>query len=247
MQDSLFPITSEYKEVPVTDLPDFPTINPTAQMVNSVKKYGVLEPVLLRGKTLVAGRRRLKAAKMAGLKTVPARIFPEDFSNEYILSLVENEQRRPNALSDLHSIEALMRQGKDEDAITAETGISAQRIRKILSIKKLLPILRRALEDGVIKYSVAQAAAKKSVKVQERLVDILAQEGVLRLKDVQKVAKVEKKEKVAALPDSLFGAIVPTWKPDTLINLQSARNYAKDDADPDWLDALDELIKDLQE
>ena len=247
MQAELFSVSSEYKEIPVKDFPDFASVNPTPQMVNSVKRLGVLEPVIMRGPTLVAGRRRVRAAKMAGLATVPARVFPEDFSNEYILSLVENEQRRHNPLSDLHSVEALMAEGKDEQSITAETGITPQRIRKILSVRKLIPLLRRAFEDGVIKYSVAAAAAKKPQKVQERLLEILEGEGVLRLKDVQKVCKAERKQSVAALPDNLFGDVVPNWKPNTLQKLQEARRQAEKDADSDWLDSLDKLIDELRD
>lgn len=247
MQAELFPLTSEYREVPVTDLPDFPSVNPTPQMVSSVRRFGVLEPILLRGTTLVAGRRRLKAAKMAGLKTVPARIFPEDFSNEYILSLVENEQRRINPLSDLHAVEALLNSGKEEKDIIAETGITPQRLKKILSLRNLVPILRKAFDDGIIKYSVAHAASKKSKKVQNQLVDLMEQEGVLRLKDIQKIAKVERKAKVASLPDSLFGSVVPNWKPQTLQKLQEARRQAEVDADSDWLDKLDKLIEELKE
>lgn len=247
MQAELFPpVTSEYKEIPLKDFPDFSSVNPTAQMVASVKRYGILEPVLMRGEQLVAGRRRVRAAKIAGLATVPARVFPDDFSNEYILSLVENEQRRHNPLTDLHSVEALMAAGKDEQTITAETGITPQRIRKILSVRKLIPHLRRAFEDGIIKYSVAAAAAKKPQKVQERLLDVLEDEGVLRLKDVQKICKVERKASVAALPDSLFGDVVPNWKPNTLAKLQEARRQAEKDADTDWLDSLDKLIEELR-
>jgi ParB family chromosome partitioning protein len=238
---------SEYKEILIKDLPDFASVNPTPQMVNSVRKYGVLEPILLRGNTLVAGRRRLKAAKLAGLTTIPARVFPEDFSNKHILSLVENEQRRHNPLSDLHSVESLMNEGKDEKTITAETGITPQRIRKILGIRNLVPILRKAFEDGLIKYSVAAAASKKPKRIQEHLVDMLEDEGVLRLKDVQKVCKVERKSSVASLPDSLFGSVVPDWKSNALQKLQEARRQAEKDADDDWLDQLDKLIEELQE
>lgn len=247
MQTELFPVESEYKEISVEELPDFPGVNPTPQMVASVRRLGVLEPVLLRGNTLVAGRRRLKAAKMAGLKTIPARIFSDDFSNEFILSLIENEQRRQNPLSDLHSVEALLALGKEEKDIMVETGISAQRLKKILSLKNLVPILRKSFDDGIIKYSVAYAASKKSKKVQNQLVDIMEREGVLRLKDIQQLAKVERKLKMATLPDSLFGDVKSNWKSQALQTLKEVRRQSEADADSDWLDGLDKLMDDLRE
>ncbi len=246
MQAELFsPPQSEYKEIALTEFPNYAS-KPTPQMVASVKRLGVLEPVIMRGTVLVAGRRRVEAARKAGLITVPARVYPDDFSNEYILSLVENEQRRHNPLSDLKSVEALLEQGKEEKDITQHTGISPQRLKKILKVRDLIPILRRAFEDGIIKHSVALAAAKKPKKIQEKLLDVLEEEGQLRLKDVQRVCKVERKEAVAALPDDLFSSIMPDWKPNTLIRLQDARREAEKDADPDWLDTLDALIEELK-
>lgn len=247
MQTDLFPLTTEYKEVSVNDFPEFPGVNPTPQMVTSVKRFGVLEPILLRGNTLVAGRRRLKAARVAGLKTIPARLFPEDFSNEYILSLIENEQRRVNPLSDLHAVESLLDLGKEEKEISVETGISLQRLKKILSLRNLIPPLRKAFDDGIIKYSVAHIASKKSKKLQNQLASLLEQDGVLRLKDLQEIIKVERKSKIASLPDSLFNSVSPDWKTQTLQKLEEARRQAEIDADSNWLDKLDRIIGELKD
>jgi ParB/RepB/Spo0J family partition protein len=245
MQQELFPITSEYKDLPVKDLPEFKGANPTPQMIASVKKHGVLQPVLLKGNTFVAGRRRLNAARAAGLETIPARCFPDDFSNEYILSLVENEQRRNNPVSDLKSVEELINEGKDEKTITQETGISPQRLKKILAVQKLIPHLRHAFNDGVIKYTVAIHAAKKPESVQKMLLKKLEDEGTLKLKDVLALSKVQKKAAINDLPDSLFGNITPTWKPNTRKMLQDARKTAEKDANQDFLNNLDKLIEEL--
>jgi len=247
MQTELFPVTTEYKDISIEELLPQVThsVNPTPQMVASVKKYGILQPIILCDKTLIAGRRRVLAAKMAGLEVVPARIFVDTVPN-VALSLVENEQRRQNPLSDLHSVEALLNEGKDEKGITAATGMTPQRIRKILSVRNLSPVLRKAFEDGIIKYSVASIAAKKPKRIQEKLVDLLAEEGVLRVKDVHQVCRVERKVSVSSLPDSLFVSATATWKVDALKKLRETRREAETDADQQWLDKLDKLIEELE-
>jgi ParB/RepB/Spo0J family partition protein len=248
MQAELFPVTSDYKDVPVKDLPDFPGAMPTAQMVASIKRHGVLEPILMRGNTVLAGRRRIKAARIAGRETIPARIFPEDalIANDHIIALVENEQRRSNPLSDLKSVESLLEQGLDENAICLETGITKQRLRKILITQKLIPHLRRAFEDGVIRYTVAALAAKKPEAVQNVILKRLEVDGTLKLKDVHAICKVQRKKAVQALPDDLFGSVVPKWKPDTIRKLQDVRKLTQKDADAEWLEKLDKLIEELE-
>lgn len=70
-------------------------------LVDSVRTYGVIQPVTLRrrerGYELIAGERRLRAARKAGLLRIPAIIIDCDDRSSALLALVENEQRQ-----DLH-------------------------------------------------------------------------------------------------------------------------------------------------
>jgi ParB/RepB/Spo0J family partition protein len=220
-------------------------IKPTSQMVASVKKYGVINPITLRGTELVAGRRRVLAAIAAEQTTVPARIFPADFSKSAILSLIENEQRRANPLSDLKSIEALQDAGMSDDEICSEVNCTKQRLAKILRIKTLLPELRIAFEAGLIKFSTAEIVAKKAKHIQEKVLEQFKKTNTLRLKDVQALCKVQKKEAVLSLPASLFGNVVPSWKPNVESKLKEVQKLAAIDADAEWLEKLEKLIGEL--
>ncbi len=68
------------------------------ELSKSIKEYGILQPLTvryLRGKyVLIAGERRLKASKIAGLKYVPAIIINLDDEKSAILALIENLQRK---------------------------------------------------------------------------------------------------------------------------------------------------------
>lgn len=249
MTDTLFDTDIETifnEKYPIINLGEITNaVKPTAQMVASVKKYGVINPVTLRGDELVAGRRRVLAAIAAGQATVPARIFPADYSKTAILSLIENEQRRANPISDLKSIEALQDSGMTDEEICNEVNCTKQRLAKILRVKNLIPELRIAFEAGLIKFSAAEIVAKKPVHVQEKVLEHFKKGNTLLLKDVQALCKVRKKAAVSALPDSLFGNVVPSWKPNVEAKLKEVKNLATTDADPEWLDRLEKLIEEL--
>jgi ParB family chromosome partitioning protein len=206
--DSLFPVEATYVEkYPLANLPmDYPTIPPSPTMIASVRSFGLLQPIVLAGNRLVAGRRRIDAARKVGHTTVRAIIFPQDWSDDSILALVENTQRRSNPVNELHQIEQLLNKNYSYEKIRQESGMTKQTLDKLLLIRnKLISPLRRALTDGIISFSTAQACAKKSIDVQNKLLNLLEEEGELTHKDVELACKVVKKEAVASLPKSLFG------------------------------------------
>ena len=75
-----------------------------AELADSIKSFGILQPLTVRRKLLhyelIAGERRLRAAKMAGLKEVPCIIARAEEEESALLALIENLQRR-----DLHYFE----------------------------------------------------------------------------------------------------------------------------------------------
>lgn len=215
--EATLPAVCVYRDnYPVDELPSvYPTIPPTPQMINSVRKFGNIQPIVLAGKRLVCGRRRLDAARKAELTTVRAIIFPANWADDEIIALVENTQRRSNPVNELHQVESLLKREFSYDQIRAETGMTKQTLDKLLLIRDgLIKPLRRALEDHLIGIGTAEACAKKSVVVQQKLLDILEEEGRLTKRDVDNATKTGKKKAVAALPDDLFGDVVPgaSWR-----------------------------------
>lgn len=113
-----------------------------AELVTSVRKHGILQPVLFRrdehGQSVViSGERRFRAAEIAGLETIPA-VFNEN-GNSAELSLVENLLREN--LTPIEEAEALQRL-KDEQGYTSEQvsdviGKAPSTISEILSLNKL--------------------------------------------------------------------------------------------------------------
>jgi ParB family chromosome partitioning protein len=127
------------------------------QLAESVKQNGVLQPILVRRKgdglyELIAGERRLRAAKLAGLLTIPAIVRNSSDEQAMELALVENLQRQ-----DLNPMEAARAYHRllNEFGFTQET--VAQRIGKdrssIANIARLVNLpneIQRLIESGVL-------------------------------------------------------------------------------------------------
>ncbi|MEQ1761578.1 MAG: ParB N-terminal domain-containing protein [Pyrinomonadaceae bacterium] len=186
--------------------------DPGADLVASVKRVGILVPVIVqrvaKGKeafTLVDGRRRLKAAQDAGLDFIPARILPEDVDNPEAFTLQANMTRRANPVSEYVAIRDLIAKGYGEKEIVKTLGIKAAVLAQRLLLAKLIPTLYDLLESGLIGVSVGEAAAKLPVALQEGLLDVFAKDDRLTLKDVSEAKRVRREEKTASLSDLIFG------------------------------------------
>ena len=103
------------------------------ELSDSIKEHGIIQPLVIstqgevKGKpenqkySLIAGERRLRAAKLAGLKTVPAILREANSQDHLVVALIENVQR-----ADLNSLEA----ASAYQALSVEFGLSHEEISK---------------------------------------------------------------------------------------------------------------------
>ena len=165
-------------------------------LVESIREKGVLQPVIVRpatdGYELVAGERRLRAARAAGVETIPAIV--KRFSDRESLeaALVENIQR-----ADLNAVElaeAYHRLATDfslsHEEIAGRVGKDRVTVANTVRLLKLPPIVKQAVVDGQISagharallsappgrlLSIFEAAVRKGLSVRE--VERRCQEG----------------------------------------------------------------------
>jgi ParB family chromosome partitioning protein len=123
---------------------------PLVALAESLKDRGVLQPVLLRplpggGYELIAGERRWRAAKLAGLDTVPAMVRPHDDAESLELALIENMAREDlNPLEAARAVAALVEDvGMTREHIGRRVGRSRVAISNLL---RLLELPDEALE-----------------------------------------------------------------------------------------------------
>jgi ParB family chromosome partitioning protein len=136
-----------------------------AELASSIREHGVIQPLIVtRGSmmgdyTLIAGERRLMAARMAGLESVPA-IVREATELELVeLALIENVQRAD--LSPLEAAEAYRQLVDDfqlsHEDVAQRVGKSRVAVTNTLRLLKLPPSVQQSLADGAITEGHARA------------------------------------------------------------------------------------------
>ena len=106
----------------------------------SIKEHGVLQPILVSrtptGYRIVAGGRRLQAAKLAGLSTIPAVVREDAVHSSLELALIENLQRADlNAIEEAQAYRALVDQhGLSQDSLAQRLGRSKSAISNTLRL-----------------------------------------------------------------------------------------------------------------
>lgn len=247
----------EYEEIAVTDIdervPDAVqyTIPPSRKMLNSVRKFGILEPILLIRKKsgnkfdIAAGRRRIAAAKATERASIPARIFPWGWTIKGVLTLVENECRSSNDLAEWAAVRECLDKGKTEEEIMKLTGVGPERLKALMRLDHLPESLRQAFLEGKITPKVAERASKQKPKVQKRLAKILKETGQLRNEDISTVRKAIQSAAVAQLPDDLFTNL-EDWRAVCLDKLAEVRTEMLGRAPDALMNELDSLMSNIQ-
>lgn len=113
------------------------------ELAVSIKEYGIVEPLIVRAKgkkfELVAGERRLRAAKMAGLDSVPVVVRDYDDIKLMEIALIENIQRHDlNAIEEAQGLRKLMQECKlTQEQVADKVGRSRSAVANILRLLNL--------------------------------------------------------------------------------------------------------------
>ncbi len=137
------------------------------ELTDSIRSMGVLNPVLVRraarGYELIAGERRLKAAKDAGLRTIPAIIRQMSDSDSAVASIVENIQRRGlNCFEEAESISRLITyHGLTQEKVSKLLGKSQSSVANKLRLLKL----EKNVRAKVIEYGLTERHARALLRL----------------------------------------------------------------------------------
>ncbi len=134
------------------------------ELALSIKATGVLQPILVRrmgedGYQLVAGERRLRAARVAGLLKIPALVKDVSESEMMELSLIENIQREDlNPIDEAKAYHALIEKvGMTHDQISERVGKQRSSITNSLRLLSLPPEVREMVSRGTLTAGHARA------------------------------------------------------------------------------------------
>ncbi|MCI6970383.1 MAG: ParB/RepB/Spo0J family partition protein [Oscillospiraceae bacterium] len=178
-----------------------------AELADSIAKHGVIQPLLVRpmpdgSYQLVAGERRWRASRMAGLTEVPVVIKELSDDEAMALALIENLQREDlNAIEEAQGIKALMDTlSLTQDEAAERVGKSRPAVANALRLLKLPDSVIALVSDG--KLSPGHARALLGFKDEQDIIetaDLIIEKG-LTVRDVEKIVKKRNKEPKAEKP-----------------------------------------------
>ncbi len=152
------------------------------ELANSILEHGLMQPITVRMidnfYELVAGERRLKASKLAGLKTIPAIIIEVTTKDSAVLALIENLQRQNlNFLEESQAYYNIMQDhGYTQQELANTLGKSQSTIANKLRVLKLSPKVQKLLVEN----NLTERHARALLKLPSEAYQIKALEKVIK-------------------------------------------------------------------
>ena len=164
------------------------------ELTESIRKQGVLSPILVRELGLneyevIAGERRLRSSKMAGLETIPCLVDQKKDQDALVSALIENLQREDlNPVEEARGLDRLKREfGLTQDEVAASTGKARSTIANSLRILSLPPSVLDLLSEGKIEKGHAKLLASMPSSDAEKMAKQITKEG-LTVKDLTNIS-----------------------------------------------------------
>lgn len=198
------------------------------QLADSIGRFGVLQPIVVRENSftagtyeIIAGERRWRAAKLAGLTEIAAVVIDGDELKAAQVSIIENVQRE-----DLNPVEEAMAYaslidnfGLKQDEVAAQVGKSRSAVANMLRILELPDDVLEMLRDGII--STGHARTLLALENEENILPLARKiaENNLSVREVENAVK-----KLNAISEAEAEAEIAAPSPHKMM----ARSYMKD-------------------
>jgi len=190
-------------------------------LASSIREVGILQPVLVREAgeddyELIAGERRWRAARRAGLQTIPVLVQTVSDVHSLEQALVENLHREDlNALEEAAAFQQLVDEfDYTHEQVAARVGKSRTTVTNTLRLLQLPAGVQRALADGTISAGHARALLGTPDRTfQEDLAKRAVSEGLTVRAVEESIRRHVQEAAVPDLPDSANGAVLPPSGP----------------------------------
>lgn len=172
-------------------------------LAESIKEVGILQPVLVResadGYELIAGERRLRAAKRAGLRTIPAIVRTADDVASLEQALVENLHRQDlNPLEEAAAYQQLIEDfAYTQDQVAQRVGRSRSAVANLLRLFQLPPAVQRLVGENLLTAGHAKALLAHPDRAYQEVLARRAVSESLSVRDVEELVR----ERLAAQDD----------------------------------------------
>lgn len=229
--------------------------NKLAELKASIKEKGILVPILVRLKDgqyqVVAGERRLKAARSLSVQEIPAIVREVSDQEALVLALIENIQREElNPIEEAEAYKKLIEEFRyTQDMVAESVGKDRSTITNLLRLLKLPPEIQQSVYDGGLSVGHARALlGVESLAEQKRFFDLVVKKG-LSVRELEELVRSGAKDsarrvkpretrdyELAALEEQLQNAL------GTKVSIQSRKKKGKIVIEYYSLDDLDRII-----
>lgn len=178
-----------------------------AELAESIRLHGIIQPLTVRKLSsgyyqIIAGERRWRAARLAGLKEVPVVVMEADDRKAAELAMIENLQREDlNPMEEAAGYQALMEQHHmTQEEAAQRVGKSRSAVANSLRLLNLAPAVRKLVEEDKLSAGHARALLPLPPALQEKAAEAVVSGG-LSVRQAEALAKrlaAEQKEKPAA-------------------------------------------------
>ncbi len=170
---------------------------------NSIARHGIIQPIIVRplkngDYQIIAGERRWRAARLAGLTEVPVRILQVDDRSVAELALVENLQREDlNPMEEAKGYQKLMTDyDLTQEEAAAGVGKSRSAVANALRLLNLCPAVAAHVEEGNLSAGHARALlAIENPELQEKAAEQVISRSLSVRKTEELAARIKKEEK----------------------------------------------------
>ena len=183
-----------------------------AELADSIREHGIIQPLTVRKLSsgyyqIIAGERRWRAARLAGLQEVPAIVIEADDRKSAELAMIENLQREDlNPMEEAAGFQALIENyHMTQEEAAQQVGKSRSAVTNALRLLSLTPAVRKLVEEGKLSAGHARALLPLSPTVQENAANAVVAGG-LSVRQTEALAKklaAEKKNGKKAPPSGV--------------------------------------------
>ncbi len=168
-------------------------------LMASIKEKGILQPILVREKDgqheVIAGERRLRAARALDLEKIPAIVKDVTDQEAFIIALIENIQREElNPIEEAEAYRKLIEEFKyTQEEVARSVGKDRSTVSNLLRVLRLPTEIRKSVYDGEI--SIGHARALLSVEIpaeQKKIFALIVKKG-LSVREVENIVQSKTK------------------------------------------------------
>jgi ParB family chromosome partitioning protein len=171
------------------------------ELADSISRYGVLQPILVQKEKdyykIIAGERRWRAARIAGLTEVPVIVREFNTEDKAAVSLIENLQRQDlNPMEESSAYQKLIDDyGMTQEEVASRIGKSRAAVANSLRLQNLPDSVQRSLAEGMISEGHAKVILGVNDPVEQARLAVRVIGESLSVRDLEKIVSKVKPEK----------------------------------------------------